>query len=69
MKVRWHDENHLPVLANYNISNGYCHNYVRGHRKWTYRGLTTKMRFMHKIVVICPMFNIIQTKLEKSLYL
>ena len=37
--------------------------------KGTYRGLTTKMRFMYKIVTICPMFNIIDTKLEKSLFI
>ena len=37
--------------------------------KGTYRGLTTKVRFMYKVITIYPMFNVIQTKLEKSLYM
>ena len=37
--------------------------------KMTYRGLTTKMRFMHKVVTICPMFIVIQTQMEKSLFM
>ena len=37
--------------------------------KGTYRGLTTKMRFMYKILTICPMFIVIQTKLEKPLFM